>query len=111
MSPTIAGSRPGSLVAGAWAAMMSLGEEGFTILISLMLFSVHCFKWLIMLFHKLPPKHKQDIEASKRLEDGFVYYKSFFKLDGPCRFDSYRFVVRKPDMTIAAFGSKALDIL
>ena len=29
MSPTIAGSRPGSLVAGAWAAMMSLGEEGF----------------------------------------------------------------------------------
>ncbi|KAL0705405.1 hypothetical protein Bca4012_071830 [Brassica carinata] len=60
---------------------------------------------------ELPPEHKQDIEASKRLEDGFVYYKSFFKLDGPCRFDSYRFVVRKPDMTIVAFGSKALDIL
>lgn len=28
MSPTIAGSRPGGLIAGAWAAMMSLGEEG-----------------------------------------------------------------------------------
>lgn len=28
MSPTIAGSRPGSLIAGAWAAMLSLGEEG-----------------------------------------------------------------------------------
>lgn len=28
MSPSMAGSRPGSLVAGAWAAMMSLGEEG-----------------------------------------------------------------------------------
>lgn len=29
MSRIIAGSRPGSLVAGAWVAMMSLGEEGF----------------------------------------------------------------------------------
>jgi hypothetical protein len=28
VSPTIAGSRPGSLIAGAWAAMLSLGEEG-----------------------------------------------------------------------------------
>ncbi|KAK9707587.1 hypothetical protein RND81_07G206900 [Saponaria officinalis] len=29
VSPTIAGSRPGGLIAGAWAAMMSLGEEGY----------------------------------------------------------------------------------
>lgn len=29
VSPTIAGSRPGSLIAGAWAAMMALGEEGY----------------------------------------------------------------------------------
>ncbi|KAK6930789.1 Pyridoxal phosphate-dependent decarboxylase [Dillenia turbinata] len=29
VSPTIAGSRPGSLIAGAWAAMMSLGAEGY----------------------------------------------------------------------------------
>ncbi|GAA0164404.1 hypothetical protein LIER_20054 [Lithospermum erythrorhizon] len=29
VSPTIAGSRPGGLVAGAWAAMMSLGLEGY----------------------------------------------------------------------------------
>ena len=28
-TPTIAGSRPGSLVAGCWAAMMNLGEEGY----------------------------------------------------------------------------------
>lgn len=28
VSPTIAGSRPGGLIAGAWAAMLSLGEEG-----------------------------------------------------------------------------------
>ena len=28
VSPTIAGSRPGGLIAGAWAAMMSLGQEG-----------------------------------------------------------------------------------
>lgn len=54
MSPTIAGSRPGSLVAGAWAAMMSLGEEGFTIFISLSqaLWSLKTLlkpsKWLIM---------------------------------------------------------------
>ncbi|XP_010549296.1 PREDICTED: sphingosine-1-phosphate lyase [Tarenaya hassleriana] len=29
VSPTIAGSRPGGLVAGAWSAMMSLGQEGY----------------------------------------------------------------------------------
>ncbi|CAN6464747.1 unnamed protein product [Victoria cruziana] len=29
VSPTIAGSRPGGLIAGAWAAMMSLGLEGY----------------------------------------------------------------------------------
>ncbi|KDN49250.1 sphinganine-1-phosphate aldolase [Tilletiaria anomala UBC 951] len=29
-SPTIAGSRPGALIAGAWAAMMTMGEDGYT---------------------------------------------------------------------------------
>ncbi|XP_057816317.1 sphingosine-1-phosphate lyase isoform X2 [Cryptomeria japonica] len=29
VSPSVAGSRPGGLVAGAWAAMMSVGEEGY----------------------------------------------------------------------------------
>ncbi|KAG8365859.1 hypothetical protein BUALT_Bualt17G0015700 [Buddleja alternifolia] len=29
VSPTIAGSRPGALIAGAWAAMISLGLEGY----------------------------------------------------------------------------------
>ncbi|KAK9277055.1 hypothetical protein L1049_006594 [Liquidambar formosana] len=29
VSPTMAGSRPGGLIAGAWAAMMSLGQEGY----------------------------------------------------------------------------------
>ncbi len=28
-SPTIAGSRPGALLASAWAAMLSMGEEGY----------------------------------------------------------------------------------
>lgn len=28
VSPTIAGSRPGGVIAGAWAAMMSLGQQG-----------------------------------------------------------------------------------
>ncbi|KAK0533854.1 Dihydrosphingosine phosphate lyase [Tilletia horrida] len=29
-SPTIAGSRPGSLIAGTWAALMAMGEDGYT---------------------------------------------------------------------------------
>lgn len=29
-SPTIAGSRPGALIAGTWTAMMSMGENGYT---------------------------------------------------------------------------------
>ncbi|XP_042518521.1 sphingosine-1-phosphate lyase-like [Macadamia integrifolia] len=29
VSPSIAGSRPGGLIAGAWAAMVSLGQEGY----------------------------------------------------------------------------------
>ncbi|XP_028786951.1 sphingosine-1-phosphate lyase [Neltuma alba] len=29
VSPTMAGSRPGGLIAGAWAAMMSIGVEGY----------------------------------------------------------------------------------
>ncbi|CAN6824244.1 unnamed protein product [Brassica oleracea] len=73
VSPSIAGSRPGSLVAGAWAAMMSLGEEGYL------------------------ENTSKIMEASKRLEEGV-------------RGISELFVVGKPDMTIVAFGSKALDI-
>ena len=29
VSPTVAGSRPGGLIAGAWEAMMTIGEEGY----------------------------------------------------------------------------------
>lgn len=29
-SPAIAGSRPGALIAGAWASMMAMGEKGYT---------------------------------------------------------------------------------
>lgn len=29
-SPSIAGSRPGALIAGCWATMMSVGEDGYT---------------------------------------------------------------------------------
>ncbi|KAG6787983.1 hypothetical protein POTOM_004034 [Populus tomentosa] len=35
VSPTIAGSRPGDLIAGAWASFMSLGLEGATMHLSL----------------------------------------------------------------------------
>jgi glutamate/tyrosine decarboxylase-like PLP-dependent enzyme len=58
VSPTIAGSRPGSLVAGAWAAMMSLGEEGFLIDISLSQASgirvCQRLKWLILYASAVP---------------------------------------------------------
>ncbi|PWN53779.1 PLP-dependent transferase, partial [Violaceomyces palustris] len=29
-TPTLSGSRPGSLIAGTWAAMMKMGEQGYT---------------------------------------------------------------------------------
>ena len=29
-SPTIAGSRPGALIAGCWAALMIMGVQGYT---------------------------------------------------------------------------------
>ncbi|KAF9688987.1 hypothetical protein SADUNF_Sadunf01G0045000 [Salix dunnii] len=35
VSPTTAGSRPGGLIAGAWAALMPLGLEGATMYLSL----------------------------------------------------------------------------
>ncbi|CAN8304065.1 unnamed protein product [Cochlearia groenlandica] len=97
VSPTIAGSRPGSLVAGAWAAMMSLGEEGYL------------------------QNTSKIMEASKRLEEGCVY-SPFEDSNGPYRFRLTResvcrvrgiqelFVIGKPDMTIVAFGSKTIDI-
>lgn len=42
VSPTIAGSRPGGLIAGAWAAMMSLGLEGENTCSFLILLKLHC---------------------------------------------------------------------
>ena len=29
-SPSIAGSRPGALIAGTWAALMTMGDDGYT---------------------------------------------------------------------------------
>lgn len=46
VSPTIAGSRPGGLIAGAWAAMMSLGLEGY-IIIYLSVCILVAIKWLL----------------------------------------------------------------
>lgn len=43
VSPTIAGSRPGGLIAGAWASMMSLGEEGDNLLLNIVqMYSIYC---------------------------------------------------------------------
>ncbi|CAF2252850.1 unnamed protein product [Brassica napus] len=59
VSPTIAGSRPGSLVAGAWAAMMSLGEEGYL------------------------ENTGKIMEASKRLEEGVRGISELFVVGKP----------------------------
>ncbi|XAR64375.1 Sphinganine-1-phosphate aldolase [Bertholletia excelsa] len=73
VSPTIAGSRPGALIAGAWAAMMSIGFEGYM-------------------------EHTREImEASKRIQKGIKEIPELF-------------IIGRPDMTIVAFGSNALDI-
>ncbi|KAI3780109.1 hypothetical protein L2E82_10014 [Cichorium intybus] len=59
VSPTIAGSRPGSLIAGAWAAMLSLGQEGYL-------------------------EHTREImEASKRLQKGVKEIPELFIIGRP----------------------------
>jgi sphinganine-1-phosphate aldolase len=59
VSPTIAGSRPGGLIAGAWAAMMSLGMEGYL-------------------------EHTRNImEASKRLQKGTEEIRELFIIGKP----------------------------
>ncbi|KAJ9176154.1 hypothetical protein P3X46_011496 [Hevea brasiliensis] len=59
VSPTIAGSRPGGLIAGAWAAMMSLGQEGFL------------------------KNAKAIMEASKKLEKGIKEIPELFIIGKP----------------------------
>ncbi|XP_051122595.1 sphingosine-1-phosphate lyase [Andrographis paniculata] len=59
ISPTIAGSRPGGLIAGAWAAMMSLGLEGYL-------------------------KNTREImEASKKIENGVRQIPELFVIGRP----------------------------
>ncbi|XP_059656630.1 sphingosine-1-phosphate lyase isoform X1 [Cornus florida] len=59
VSPTIAGSRPGGLIAGAWAAMMSLGLEGYL------------------------EKTREIMEASKRLQKGIKEIAELFIIGRP----------------------------
>ncbi|WCJ38799.1 Sphingosine-1-phosphate lyase [Euphorbia peplus] len=59
VSPTIAGSRPGGLIAGAWAAMMSLGEEGYL------------------------ENTKAIMEASKKLHNGMMELPELFVVGKP----------------------------
>ncbi|XP_057777001.1 sphingosine-1-phosphate lyase [Salvia miltiorrhiza] len=59
VSPTIAGSRPGALVAGAWAAMMSLGLEGYL------------------------ENTRKIMEASKRVEKGVRQIPELFVIGRP----------------------------
>ncbi|KAL1565316.1 Dihydrosphingosine phosphate lyase [Salvia divinorum] len=59
ISPTIAGSRPGALIAGAWAAMMSLGLEGYL------------------------ENTRKIMEASKRLEEGVRQIPELFVVGRP----------------------------
>ncbi|KAI5004872.1 hypothetical protein ZWY2020_032115 [Hordeum vulgare] len=73
VSPTMAGSRPGGLIAGAWAAMMSLGLNGYL------------------------ESTGQIMEVSKKIQKGIDDISGLF-------------VIGKPDMTVVAFGSDAVDI-
>ncbi|KAL6294228.1 hypothetical protein ACE6H2_002370 [Prunus campanulata] len=59
VSPTIAGSRPGGLIAGAWASMMSLGEEGYL------------------------ENTKKIMEVSKRLQKGIEEIPELFVIGRP----------------------------
>ncbi|KAH6833895.1 dihydrosphingosine phosphate lyase [Perilla frutescens var. hirtella] len=59
VSPTIAGSRPGALIAGAWAAMMSLGLEGYL------------------------ENTRKIMEASKRIEKGVWQIPELFVVGRP----------------------------
>ncbi|KAL0385327.1 UNVERIFIED_CONTAM: Sphingosine-1-phosphate lyase [Sesamum radiatum] len=59
ISPTIAGSRPGGLIAGAWAAMMSLGLEGYL------------------------ENTRKIMEASKRIEKGVRQIPELFVIGRP----------------------------
>ncbi|KAL6529073.1 Dihydrosphingosine phosphate lyase [Orobanche hederae] len=100
ISPSIAGSRPGGLIAGAWAAMMSLGLEG------------------------LSGEHKEDYGSFKEnrervdvINNSLIYRSSIWVLYNIvtafiCRVRQIPelFVIGRPDMTIVAFGSDILDI-
>lgn len=79
VSPTIAGSRPGALIAGAWAAMMSLGLEGYNphIIYFYMLLLVKIENhvrslWLIcdFLVNRLSGKHQEDYGSIKENREG-----------------------------------------
>ncbi|CAO2829768.1 unnamed protein product [Amaranthus hypochondriacus] len=59
VSPTIAGSRPGGLIAGAWAAMMSLGEEGYL------------------------ENTRRIMEASKKIQEGIKGFPELFIVGKP----------------------------
>ncbi|CAL0318807.1 unnamed protein product [Lupinus luteus] len=59
VSPTIAGSRPGGLIAGAWAAMISLGKEGYL------------------------KNTKEIMEASKQIEKGVEEISELFVVGRP----------------------------
>ncbi|XP_024531540.1 sphingosine-1-phosphate lyase isoform X1 [Selaginella moellendorffii] len=59
ISPSMAGSRPGALIAGAWAALASLGEEGYL---------------------KIT---KSLMEASKKLRDGIQEIPGLYVLGDP----------------------------
>ncbi|KAL9257648.1 Sphingosine-1-phosphate lyase-like protein [Drosera capensis] len=59
VSPTIAGSRPGGLIAGAWASMISLGLEGYL------------------------ENTRQIMEASKRIQKGVKEIPELFVIGKP----------------------------
>ncbi|CAI0627373.1 unnamed protein product, partial [Linum tenue] len=123
VSPTVAGSRPGSLIAGAWAAMISLGLQGdecntfhFPAGVSP---ESRCFIRLCYLcipFCRVLGEYKSHNGGIKASTEGV-------RISSASTFEHFRFleqqvvqeipelfIIGKPDMTIVAFGSDLVDI-
>ncbi|MBA0823742.1 hypothetical protein Goarm_020451 [Gossypium armourianum] len=118
VSPTIAGSRPGGVIAGAWAAMMSLGQQGSKIpFYCTMPEASKLSSTLLLGEHK--KNHGSIEDDSERVRIHFTFSAEFFNIEiyritaisnGRIKEIPELFIIGNPDMTIVAFGSAVLDI-
>jgi glutamate/tyrosine decarboxylase-like PLP-dependent enzyme len=80
-SPTIAGTRPGGAIAAAWAALMSLGEEGYL------------------------KRAEQTMAVTRQLMDGIETIKGFYIIGRP---DMSVFTFTSADVDIFAVSDRML---